>query len=66
MVEIQYLDEGTSQWNNTWINIELDNILGVETDGILGNGSPDFDIANGGALVARRFRIRFTLRNNAN
>jgi hypothetical protein len=66
VVEIQYLDEGTSQWNNTWINIELDNILGVETDGILGNGSPDFDIANGGALVARRFRIRFTLRNNAN
>jgi hypothetical protein len=66
VVEIQYLDEGTLQWNGSWIDIELDNILGIETDGTRGNGDPDFDISTGGALVARRFRIRFTLRNNAN
>jgi len=66
-LEIQYLDEDTELWNGSWLDIELDNIKGVETDNVnVGNGSPDFDISTGNPIEARRFRVRFTLRNNGN
>jgi hypothetical protein len=66
-IEIQYLDEITELWNGSWLDIELDNIRGVETDNVnVGNGSPDFDISTGNPIEARRFRVRFTIRNNGN
>ena len=66
-LEIQYLDEVTELWNGSWIDIELDNIKGVETDSVnVGNGNPDFDISTGNPIEAKRFRVRFTLRNNGN
>jgi len=60
--EFSALDENTLIWG-PFVNFEVG--LPLETDNLgLGNGSVNADMADLGAITARRLRIRFTIRTN--
>ena len=60
--EFSALDENTLIWG-PFVNYEVG--LPLETDNSgLGNGNVNADMADLGAITAKRFRIRFTIRTN--
>ena len=60
--EFSALDENTLIWG-PFVNYEVG--LPLETDNAgLGNGNVNADMADLGAITAKRFRVRFTIRTN--
>ncbi len=60
--EFSALDENTLTWG-PFVNYEVG--LPLETDNAgLGNGNVNADMADLGAITAKRFRVRFTIRTN--
>lgn len=60
--EIAALDENTLLWG-PFINYEVNTALEVDNSG-LGNGNVNASMPDLGAITAKRFRIRFTIRTN--